>query len=328
MTAQDRTDLRSGYLDLVCFIPGRRIRTSCCSKVVDPSGRTVGERRAWAAARPRARAVTAPLRSVPRRLSVASVAASAFLLLAPASPASADDIYEIDGRLQDAGFDLAYTEAFDAADRPGMRIVIDFDSDSADESAYQREAEQAAELVWDHLDGRVLVVDVAPTFDVSWAESGLPTALSFDRAALTERFGARPAGLDGADVEAFDEEGLAFLGAVVAAWLLSVVVVGAGTFFLTRARYRRAATAVPPGYWGGWTGPPTPPAAWPQPASWPPPVAGPGQWPPAPPPAGAHDMPSEESAQQAPHHPGGRWGARAPSALDPQQPDAPVDPPR
>ncbi len=240
--------------------------------------------------------MTGPFRSVPHRIRVAIVAASVLLLLAPASPASADDIYEIDGRLQDAGFDMAYTEAFDAADRPGVRIVIDFDSASEDEAAYQREAERAAELVWDHLDGRVLAIDVAPTFDVPWTENGLPSALSFDRAALTERFGARPAGLDGADVETFDEAGLAFVGAVVAGWLLSVVVVGAGTFFFTRARYRRASTAVPPGYWDGWTGPTVPPAAWP------PPAAVPGQSHSAPS-APAHEQPTEKSAQQALHDP-------------------------
>jgi hypothetical protein len=227
---------------------------------------------------------------------------SVLLLLVPASSASADDIYEIDGRLQDAGFDLAYTEAFDAADRPGVRIVIDFDSGSEDVAAYQREAEQAAELVWDHLDGHVLVIDVAPTFDVPWAENGLPSALSFDRAALTERFGARPAGLDGADVETVDEGGLAFVGAVLAGWLLSVLAVAAGTFFLTRAQYRRASTAMPPGSWGGWTGPAVPPAGWPQPAAWPPPSAVPGQWP-AGPTALAHEQPTEESAQQGVHDP-------------------------
>lgn len=224
------------------------------------------------------------------------------MLLAAASPASADDIYEIDGRLQDAGLDLAYTEAFDAADRPGVRIVIDFDSGSQDEAAYQREAAKAAELVWDHLDGRVLVIDVAPTFDVPWVENGLPSALSFDRTALTERFGARPAGLDSADVETFDEAGRAFAGAVVAGWLLSLAAVGAGTFFLTRARYRRTSNAVPPGYWGDWTGPAVSPTAWPQPAASPTGAAGPGQWPPAPS-APGHPQLTQESAPPAMHDP-------------------------
>jgi hypothetical protein len=100
--------------------------------------------------------VTDSLRSALPRLRVAIVAVSVLLLLIPASSAAADDIYEIDGRLQDAGFDLAYTEAFEAADRPGVRIVIDYDSGSGsgsgseDEAAYQREAEQAAELVWNY----------------------------------------------------------------------------------------------------------------------------------------------------------------------------------
>ena len=221
------------------------------------------------------------------QLRVAIVTACA-LLLTPASTASADDIYEIDGRLQDAGLDLAYTEAFGAVDRPGVRILVDFDSSSQDEAAYQREVEQAAELVWAHLEGPVLAIDVAPTFDVPWAENGLPSAVSFDRAALVERFGARPPGLDGADVETVDEGGVAFVGALVAGWLLSVVAVGAGAFVLARARYRRAWAAVGAGHWGGWTGPatvpgaPPQPAGWPQPAAWPPPATVPGQWPPAP----------------------------------------------
>lgn len=238
------------------------------------------------------------LGSVPRRLGLAIVVASSLMLLS-AGPASADDIFEIDGRLQDAGFDLAYTEAFDAADRPGVRLVIDFDSGSQDEAAYQREAEKAAELVWDHLDGRVLVIDVAPTYDVPWAENGLPTALSFDRAALTERFGARPANLDGADIETVDEGGLAFIGAAVAGWVLSLAAVGAGTFFLTRTRYRRTSPAVPPGYWGDWTGPAVPPAAWPPPATAAPGVTVPGQWPSA----SGHQQPTQEPAPQATHDP-------------------------
>lgn len=238
-------------------------------------------------------------------MGVAIVAVIALLLLAAASPAAADDIYEIDWRLQDAGLDLAYTEAFDAADRPGVRVVIDFDSGSEDEAAYQREAEQAAQLVWDHLEGRVLAIDVAPTFDVPWAENGLPSALSFDRVALTERFGARPAGLDSADIETFDEGGLAFVGAAVAGWVLSVAVVGAvvgaGTFFITRARYRRASTVVPPGYWGGWPGP----ASWPPPAAMPPPAAVPGQWLPAPPVAEppTHEQPAHEQPTSTPTQP-------------------------
>lgn len=199
-------------------------------------------------------------------------------------PASADDIYEIDWRLQDAGLDLAYTDAFDAADRAGVRIVVDFDSGSQDEAAYRREADQAAELVWDHLEGRVLAVDVAPTYDVPWAEDGLPSALSFDRATLTERFGARPAGLDSADIETADEGGLAVVGAVVAGWLLSLLVVGTGTFLLARAHFRRPQTAVPPGYWHGPNGPS---------GSWPPAAVRPPE-----PSAPAHERPIGAPAQQ------------------------------
>ncbi len=234
------------------------------------------------------------MRCVSRRRRVTVATASA-LLLCTAAPASADDIFEIDWRLQDAGLELAYTEAFDAADREGVRIVVDFDSSSPNEAAYRREAEQAAELVWDHLEGRVLAVDVAPTYDVPWAEAGLPSALSFDRAALTERFGARPAGLDGADVETADEGSIAVVGAVVAGWLLSLVVVGAGTFFLARASYRRAQTAGPPGYWGGPTGPAVPPGSWSSPAPWPPGTPAPGraaaERPPAPSPQPPPDDP-------------------------------------
>lgn len=231
--------------------------------------------------------MTGRLRSVLPGLLVATVATAA--LLGSASSASADDIYEIDGRLQEAGFDEAFTEAFSAADRPGVRIVIDFASGSADEAAYEREAEQAAELVWDHLDGRLLAVDVAPTYDAEWAEDGLPTARSFDRATLIERFGTRPAGLDAADVETFDDEGLAFLGAAVAGWLVSLLVVGLGTFFLTRARYRRPSPAASPEHWGGMTGPP---GAWSSPATWPPPASPP-----------AHQQSGAGSAQPAPDDP-------------------------
>ena len=179
------------------------------------------------------------------------------VLLLTAAPAAADDIVEIDGRLQDAGLELAYTEAFDAVDRPGVRIVVDFDSGSGDEATYQREAEQAAELVWDHLEGRVLAVDVAPTYDVAWSDDGLPPAASFDRAALVERFGERPAGLDEGDVETVGFGGLAFAGAALAAWLVSLLLVGTGTFFVTRARYRHTAPAA--GTWGGYATPAPPP---------------------------------------------------------------------
>ena len=190
------------------------------------------------------------------RVRLASVLA-VLAVAATAVPAAADDIVEIDGRLQDAGLDLAYTEAFDAVDRPGVRIVVDFDSGSEDEPAYRREAERAAELVWEHLDGRVLAVDVAPTYDVPWSDDGLPPAASFDRAALVERFGDRPAGLDDGDVETVGDGGLAFVGAALAGWLVSLLLVGTGTFFLTRARYRQR--AVPTGSWGEWSAPASPP---------------------------------------------------------------------
>ena len=238
-----------------------------------------------------------------RRASIVAVAA-VLLLVVPAGPASADDIFEIDGRLQEAGFELAYTVAYEAVDRPGVRIVVDYDSDSQDEAAYQREAEQAAELVWDHLEGRVLAVDVAPTYDVPWSEEGLPSALSFDRAGLAERFGARPAALDGADVETVDDVGLVFVGAVGLAWLLSLVAVGVGTFFVTRRRYRRDAVAAPPAHWGGWSGQAVHPATPPQSGTWPPPPV-PGQWPPAPPApsAPAEQQPPQEPTRQDPWRP-------------------------
>ena len=140
----------------------------------------------------------------------------------------------------------------------------------------------------------MLAIDVAPTFDVPWAEDGLPSARSFDRAALTERFGARPAGLDGADVETVgsadvetgDGVGLALAGAAVAGWVLSLVAVGGGTFLLTRERYRRTPTAAPAGYWGDGTGPAVPPVAW-APA----------------PSAPGHQRPPNEPAPQAVHDP-------------------------
>lgn len=217
----------------------------------------------------------------PRRLAVALFAVSAALLLAPLPSSSADDIYDIDGRLQKAGFADAYTEAFNADGRSGVRLVIDFDSESADSATYRREAEQAAEVVWDHLEGRVLAIDVAPTFSVPWNKTGLPTAVSYDRAALMSRFGPRPARLDKADIETVDEGGDdSSPAAEVAFWLVVILAVGATTFLLTRARYRQPATP-PPGNWGSWTQTPIPPSTWSQP----PQTQPPGAQPPAPTPA-------------------------------------------
>ena len=265
------------------------ITPAATGSVIATSGRRrPQERRTLAPARLYAPAVTTCAHRVPGRRRAPALAVLV-LLATPVTPAAADDIFEIDGRLQDAGLELAYTVAVDAADRPGVRVAVDFDSGSQDEAAFSSEAARAAELVWDHLEGRVLAVDVASTYDVPWAEDGLPSALSFDRAELTERFGARPDGLDAADVETFDDSGLAIVGGVVAAWLLSLVVVGVVTFFVARAVYRRP----PPAQWGVGTWP-GPHGAAPQPAAWPPAPAAP----PAPP-----ARPGEPARQQAPDDP-------------------------
>lgn len=199
------------------------------------------------------------------------VAVTTVMLLSLAPGAAADDIYEIDGRLMEAGFSGAYTEAFDAADRRGVRVVVDYASSSSSAEEYQQEGEALAELVWDHLDGKLLALDVAPTYDVEWSLSGLPPAVSFDRATLHERFGPRPAGLDQTDLEtvqdAGEEAGLV-VGLAITGWVLSLVAAVAITFTVTRARYRPARTWAGTEAWptswpastAAWTGPPPIPA--------------------------------------------------------------------
>ena len=123
----------------------------------------------------------------------------------PASAAHADDIYEIDERLMDAGFEQALTEAVDAADSRGVRVQVDFLSESTDEAEYEQQAAEIARLVWLHLDGRVLAVDVRSTSSVSWAPESLPPAVSFSSGELGEAHGDRPDGLDDRDLETLDD---------------------------------------------------------------------------------------------------------------------------
>ncbi|HVM27427.1 MAG TPA: hypothetical protein VM433_07115, partial [Mycobacteriales bacterium] len=208
----------------------------------------------------------------------------ALALVLVGSPATADDDVEIDRRLALHGLAGAYTDYLPAEtdDGEGVHVVVDFDSGSGTQAEYDSEAASAAELVWKHLELRVVTVVVAPTSGVPWRDGDVPPAVAVSRADLQARHGARPA--------AFDERGAGFYGsgsdAVVAAGFavvaLLLVALGAlGGFFLGRSSGRRAAQrdtwgggAAPA--WGGagqWGGPPQ---AWwpggPQPA----PSSGPG----------------------------------------------------
>lgn len=216
---------------------------------------------------------------------VAALVVAALLGVAPT--VHADDIYEIDGRLIDAGFDEAYTEAYSAAEGDGVRIVVDFDSDSQDEREYEQEAGRIAEVIWNHLDGRVLVVDVSSAFAVDWEQEGLPPTVSFTAAQLRAEFGPRPSELDVADVETvedFESTGSFFAAGAAGVWLLSLVATAGVTVWIMRGRRSSVDAWAPAGPWGqpGQWGPP---GQWGSPGQWGPPGqwGQPGQWgPPAP----------------------------------------------
>ncbi len=203
---------------------------------------------------------------------VAALLVAALLGVAPT--AHADDIYEIDLRLIDAGFDEPYTEAYSAAEGDGVRIVVDFDSDSQDEREYEQEAGRIAEVIWNHLDGRVLVVDVSSTFTVDWEQESLPRTVSFTAAQLRAEFGPRPSDLDVADVETiedFESMGSLFAAGAAGVWLLSLVMAAGVTVWIMRARHSSVDAWAPAGPWGqpGQWGPP---GQWGQPGQWGPPA--------------------------------------------------------
>lgn len=149
------------------------------------------------------------------------VAALALLLLA-AAPASADDIFDIDGRLQEAGLPEAVVDVLETDAAP--RVVVDFDvrEETPDDAAYRAQALEAAEVVWEHLEVRVGAVDVQPTYAAPWLDGQLPPVVSYTRADLEEGFGPRPAALD-EETDAYAADGN---GAVVEDSYLLVPVLG------------------------------------------------------------------------------------------------------
>jgi hypothetical protein len=214
------------------------------------------------------------------RAALAVAVLSLAAVVGPAGAASADDIYEIDERLVDAGFAWALTSALPAADSDGVRILVEFESASANEAALAEEAREISGLVWEHLEGEVLAIDVTSTAEVPWVPEGLPPTVSTARWQLVQDFGERPAGLDDSDVETVDEtgasggygyeDGPSSGGVLVVVWLGSVVLAVALAVGLTvlAMRSRRPAVAA----WGaGAYGP----QAWPGAQQWP---TGP-QWP-------------------------------------------------
>lgn len=162
-----------------------------------------------------------------------AVAALALLLLLAAAPASADDIFAIDGRLQEAGLPEAVVDVLETDAAP--RVVVDFDvrGRTPDDAAYRAQALQAAEVVWDHLEVRVGAVDVQPTYAAPWLDGQLPPVVSYTRADLEAGFGPRPPELDeetdayAAGGDGFVEDSyllLPLLGGLVLLLLVAAVV--------------------------------------------------------------------------------------------------------
>jgi hypothetical protein len=212
------------------------------------------------------------------RRPLAVVLPALLLVLLAGPPAAADDEFEMDGRLADElGLEEPYTTLLGFG--RGTRVHVDYRSLSDDQAAYEQEARRAAELVWEHLEYRVLAVDVAPTAGVTWRDGDVPPAVSLTRTDLEQAFGPRPPALDDADPYAYEEVELGAVGAGVAWGLLGLLVLGLLTWlvvWLVRRRRRPAADTA----WGGW----------PQAAGWPPHAGtpwGPGWqqqgWSPAPP---------------------------------------------
>ena len=207
------------------------------------------------------------------------------LLLGLAAPVAADDEFRMDERLVELGFEEAYTTLLGFG--RGVRVHVDYRSLSSSPEEYDEEARRAAEAVWDHLEYRVLAVDVAPTAGVSWRDGDVPPAVSLTSGDLTREFGPRPRGLDEADP--FGEPvDLGPVGAVVGWGLLGLLLLGLLVLVVYLVRRRRRPARAPDPWTAGWAGQgwgpagPWPPGAWAPPhPGWPPP---PPAWPPAPPP--------------------------------------------
>lgn len=173
-----------------------------------------------------------PVCPSPVRVASRLVAAGAVLfavLLGMGVPAAhaADDIYEVDMRLAAAGFVDAYTEAWSTEDR-GTRLRVDVDSDSPDRAAYELQAAQIGKIIWEHLDGRVLAVDVTPTYGVVWADGGLPPGVSMTADDLRAAHGVRTEGLDSGDADTVDDEMVTGLVMRAVLWLGSIAAASAG----------------------------------------------------------------------------------------------------
>ena len=209
-------------------------------------------------------------------VALAMVAASAVLVapgLAAPAWAAGDDSFGLDERLQDLGFDDAYTlpEPLRAGDEAAVGMSVWYASDAADEAAALDEMDEIARTVWEHAGYRIARVVVQATEAPEWSEPGVPPGLLLDRPELAQRYGDRDPDLDAeglGDAEfwggAVGEEGfLPFLvvGGIVALLALAVpfLVGGAVGGAVGYALGRRAADP-----WQGHRGhpPPTGPAPW------------------------------------------------------------------
>jgi hypothetical protein len=195
--------------------------------------------------------------------------AALLALLVTASPAFADDEYEIDERLADAGFEDALSNYANA--ESGVRVYIDYLTDSEDRAAYEDEAAEIARIVWEHLALRVLAVDVASLSEVGWLDGDLPPAVSFTRSELEQQHGPRATGLDAneSSMWADDTAGLVFAGI---AGVVVLLLGGAGGFllgWLVGRRRRKDAWGSAPAWAGA------------SPPGWGAPSPGQGSWPPA-----------------------------------------------
>jgi hypothetical protein len=193
-----------------------------------------------------------------RHIAALLVAPLCVLLLA--GPAAADDEFEIDERLVDAGYRDAYTTYINAED--GVRVVVEYRSDSNDRAGSEAETEDIARLVWENLELRVVAVDIASTQAAQWLDGDVPPMASLVRGDLQQRFGPRDAALDTDESPSFGEdEALIFLGVGA----LVVLFVGAGGGFLVgwligQRRGRRSVSGAAP---------PWQQAQWQQPQQWP-----------------------------------------------------------
>lgn len=216
-------------------------------------------------------------------VALAMVAASAVQLapgLATPAWAAGDDSLGLDERLQDLGFDDAYTlpEPLRAGGEAAVGMGVWYTSDTADEAAVLDEMDDIARTVWEHAGYRIARVVVQATVAPEWSEPGVPPGLLLDRPELAQRYGDRDPALDAeglGDAEfwgggAGDDGILPFLvvaGIIaVLAFAVLFLVGGAVGGAIGYARGRRAADPwharrgrPPPTGPTPWTSPPPPP---------------------------------------------------------------------